>query len=360
MITAPQKLAPGYYVNFLRGLVLLMFLCFAIPCLAQEISIGEYRNNLHKAITALDTLGKKEANETAENYRHRLTETVAAVRNLVPAKQSITQPGSVCKVDNSWFHKRLNELETVSDGELESNRKQLIEGLRALEQRVDEFENARSKDSLSKEEAKRKLGEILSRSDYAPQGKQGSALLRLIDRFFRWLASFLPQPKPMSASKGSPLTLVAQILVVVLALAVLTFALLKVLRHFRGSFRKTTGKKRLEPRVVLGEKLEPDASATDLLAEAETLARGGEIRAAIRKAYIALLVELGDRKVISLAQHKTNRDYLRAVIGSPALYNNMSGLTNSFERHWYGFAESTNADWQDFKSAYLAALRAGQ
>ena len=65
--------------------------------------------------------------------------------------------------------------------------------------------------------------------------------------------------------------------------------------------------------------------------EAETLARQGEIRAAIRKAYIALLVELGDRKIISLAQHKTNRDYLRAVINNPSLYGNMDSYSNAGE-----------------------------
>jgi hypothetical protein len=111
---------------------------------------------------------------------------------------------------------------------------------------------------------------------------------------------------------------------------------------------------------VLGERLEPEASATDLLTEAEALVRKGEIRAAIRKTYIALLVELGDRKIISLAQHKTNRDYLRSVSHVPALYSNMGGLTNSFERHWYGFEETSLTDWQSFKSGYLAALNAAE
>lgn len=94
-----------------------------------------------------------------------------------------------------------------------------------------------------------------------------------------------------------------------------------------------------------------------MLAEAEALAREGQIRAAIRKTYIALLVELGDRKILSLAQHKTNRDYLRALSNNPSLYGNMRGLTDSFERHWYGFAETSPNDWQMFKAAYLAALR---
>jgi Domain of unknown function (DUF4129) len=81
------------------------------------------------------------------------------------------------------------------------------------------------------------------------------------------------------------------------------------------------------------------------------------LRAAIRKTYIALLVELGDRNVISLAQHKTNRDYLSQVRNAPTLYSNMSGLTERFERHWYGFASASQADWQEFRAGYNATLQ---
>ena len=77
-----------------------------------------------------------------------------------------------------------------------------------------------------------------------------------------------------------------------------------------------------EPRVVLGERLAPGQTAADLLDDAERLARSGDLRGAIRKAYVALLCELGDRQVIRIAQHKTNRDYLQSIRASapPRLY----------------------------------------
>jgi hypothetical protein len=109
----------------------------------------------------------------------------------------------------------------------------------------------------------------------------------------------------------------------------------------------------------LGERLEPDATATDLLAEAEALARQGDLRAAIRKAYIALLVELGERKLVSLAHHKTNRDYLNSLRSLPQVHSRMRDLTESFERHWYGFVTVTPNDWQDFRTGYLATLEGG-
>ena len=108
---------------------------------------------------------------------------------------------------------------------------------------------------------------------------------------------------------------------------------------------------------ALGERLEPDQTSADLLAQAESLARLGDLRAAIRKAYIALLCELGDRKVISLAQHKTNRDYLGAVRDRPSLFRSMRGLTNSFEIHWYGFVPPREDDWKEFRNGYQQALK---
>src|SRR5207237_7929989 len=120
-------------------------------------------------------------------------------------------------------------------------------------------------------------------------------------------------------------------------------------RLWSGRRRK---KSKREARIVLGERLEADQTAADLLAQAEMLAREGNLRAAIRKAYIALLCELGDRKIISLAQHKTNRDYLNSVRDKGSLYSSMRKLTNSFELHWYGFVPAGEADWNEFRTGY--------
>jgi Domain of unknown function (DUF4129) len=338
-------------------LLLVVFTFLVLRGIACAIPTSDYQKNLQKAITALDTLGQIDEEESPETFQRRLIDTTAAIRNVLPEKESIESDGSVVEVDNSWFHKRLREFETSSEPERSTIRTQLIESLKSIEQRVNELEKARAT-SLSKADANKQLGEILARSEYGSQSGKTSALNRLLARFFRWLLQFLPQGSRLSPSHGSPLTAVAQVVVVALAALVIVYVLIKMLRHFRGRSQPTKAKKRKEPRIVLGEKLEPEASSSDLLADAEALARAGEVRAAIRKTYIALLVELGDRKLISLAQHKTNRDYLRSVNGSPTLYQNMRGLTESFERHWYGFAEAAPADWQNFKTAYLAALSA--
>ncbi|HEX7955777.1 MAG TPA: DUF4129 domain-containing protein, partial [Pyrinomonadaceae bacterium] len=120
-------------------------------------------------------------------------------------------------------------------------------------------------------------------------------------------------------------------------------------------------KVRREARVVLGERLEADQTAADLLEEAERLARAGELRGAIRKAYVALLCELGDRGVVRLAQHKTNRDYLTAVrrAAAPGLYTEMLPLTFDFEVHWYGLRDASDSDWERFRERCRKVLKEG-
>jgi hypothetical protein len=179
--------------------------------------------------------------------------------------------------------------------------------------------------------------------------------VRGLKQFLTWIQNLLPKPKPLSLGPAGTFSRAAQVVVIVIALAVLAFVLRLFLPRMLRA-RRTKKKVKAGPRIVLGETLEPDQSATDLLSEAEILARRGELRAAIRKAYIALLVELGERKILSLAQYKTNRDYLRAMREIEPLYGNVKQLTDSFERHWYGFAHADETDWLAFRSAYEQAL----
>ena len=121
--------------------------------------------------------------------------------------------------------------------------------------------------------------------------------------------------------------------------------------RFGGKIKKTK-----QDRVILGERIGADESAFDLFSEAERLAREGNLRAAIRKGYIALLCDLSDRKIVRLARHKTNRDYLRDVRKDNSLFENMTGLTRNFETNWYGLRSTEPSDWEDFRARYLQTI----
>ena len=137
----------------------------------------------------------------------------------------------------------------------------------------------------------------LRRPEYAHQVQQENAISRLVKRFLKWVLSWFPKPKPINPGGVGILSRIAQWVVILLALGVLVFVLKLFLPRMLSN-RRPKRKRKEKARIVLGETLEPDQTAFDLLSEAEALARRGELRAAIRKAYIALLVELGDRKII--------------------------------------------------------------
>jgi hypothetical protein len=322
----------------------------------SAVSLSDYHKRVHQAVTALDSLSQSDETESAADYETRDVHTVAGVRTLLPQTESVDWNGTTFGVDNSWLHEELDKFSVEKSAARYDLLKRITERLKAIEERIIEIEQPAAGAMGTKTEQSRKLAEILQRPEYARKVNRESALSRLMDRFWKWLQSLIPKPAPISSGSASVLSKTAQVFVIALALGVLAFVLKLFLPRMLRS-KRPKKKRKTKARIVLGERLEPDQSALDLLSEAEALARRGELRAAIRKAYIALLVELGERKIISLAQYKTNRDYLRAVREVEPLYGNVKQLTDSFERHWYGLAQATETDWLAFRSAYKQALR---
>ena len=336
--------------------VLLSILLFVCPARVAAIPISEYEQNIKNAIVSLEELVTDDEEEIPDDYEDQLNQTLAEIRGTLPRNQTVESDGEVYNVDNTWLHQALDELRQAAN---RSERiEQIIARLTAMDTRVVERQQ-QTQTLESKDAAKQRLETILARPEYASSAKGPNALTRLWRDFLEWIKKFLPKPRTTQPGAGAWLEGVAKILVIVAAAALVVFLGRLLIGRFKRT-KKIKPPRKKEPRIVLGERLAPEQTSTDLLSEAEALARSGDLRAAIRKAYIALLVELGDRKIISLAQHKTNRDYLNALRPLPPLHSRMRGLTDSFERHWYGFAEANQTDWQNFREGYLAALHKGQ
>src|SRR5687767_699894 len=339
--------------NLARRLAPLAFVLLVAVLPVQATSLNEYRERVSRAVTALDSLAQTDEDESTDDYAQRNAVTVKAVRDTLPPSETVEWGGTTFKVDNSWLHEELDRLSQTQPVEHKRGVALIKERLQAMSERLTEAQSAAG--AGDKSAASLKLAEILQRPEFAQKAKDQNFLRRLIERLLQWLQKFLPKPKPLSPGSAGIFSLIAQILVIALAVAVIGY----VIKLLLPRLRKSGGKKKKEKktaRIVLGETLTPDQTASDLLAEAEALARRGVLRAAIRKAYIALLVELGDRKVISLAQHKTNHDYLRAVRDKQPLCGDVKQLTDSFERHWYGPSAATETDWDAFRSSYRKAL----
>lgn len=335
------------------AMVVLIFL--AVSSQARGATLAEYRARISQASNALTQLPDYYPDDPEQ--RSALVESsVAQIATLLPAKETVLHNGQTIEIDNQWFHEALAEYQRIQKRANpqvhgEEIRRQMNERLQALGQRIDEMQSASS--ASDKETEKARLAEILQRPEYQKGAAEESAIQRLWERFLRWLSGLFPKMKPIQPGTGRALSGIAQIVVIAISIALIAFLIWKFLPRLLSNRGKKKTKR--EARIVLGERLEPDQTAADLLEQAEALARSGDLRGAIRKAYIALLCELGDRKVISLAQHKTNRDYLMSVRHRSSLYQSMRGLTNSFELHWYGFVPPAPGDWDEFRSGVRTA-----
>lgn len=326
---------------------------------AFAIPLATYRERVRQSVIALDSLQATDegADESAQDMR--VARTLAEVRRVLPPTEIVEWNGTSLQVNNQWLEAALRNYESLSPVDLRRRQvlTEITERLSALAVSLEELEGQKAAGAGNKDEEKARLSSILRREEFAKKATEESAIARLWKRFMEWLRSLFPDREPSSPGEARTFSWVAQIFVIALSLAIIAFVVWKLWpRLWRGLKKEKKSKKR-EARVVLGEHLEPDQTSADLLAEAEALARDGQLRAAIRKGYIALLCELGDRKIVGLAQHKTNRDYLRAVRHQEQLYKEMQHLTYSFEHHWYGFVPASMEDWNLFRSRYQQALR---
>jgi hypothetical protein len=343
----------------------------------QSVStLAQYRERVRGAVAPLEEFAafservykyqkagpevwKKEGFNPDESLQWPTKERAAfeRVRALLPLKEKVEWAGATVEVDNTWLHAALEGYRHAEGGD---KRVQLLrataERLRALDARLSELEHA-AVGSLDKDAERGRLNAILRDREFNKQTQQGGALQRFIEQIVRWILDLFGSFAPVQPGASPRASRLVQIIVLALCLAVVVYV------GWRLWSRRTRGIRSLKlkrgPRVVLGERLEADQTSADLLEAAERLARAGDLRGAIRKAYIALLCELGDRNVIRLAQHKTNRDYLQAVRrASPQkLYTEMLPLTFNFELHWYGLQDASETDWDDFRTRCRQALR---
>ncbi|HKP69377.1 MAG TPA: DUF4129 domain-containing protein [Pyrinomonadaceae bacterium] len=296
-----------------------------------------------------------EEEEAGESY---VSDLAKYVRANFPASEKIEWYGGTAEASNEWLLQRVSDLEKeTDDGVRLPIIREIREYLSTIEYKLKELEQPGAA-GRSKDEDKQKLAEILRREEYQkPESKEESVFTRWFREFLEWLEGVFPKPAPASSGSGMEiLSIVLRVLFYVGLAALLVLIIIKV-APLLFPHLKRSAKPKKKKRVILGEDIADDETANDIFNEAESLARAGDLRGAIRKGYIALLCELADRKVIGLSRHKTNRDYLRDVRSRRELHPRMKDVTDTFERHWYGYQASSEIDWTRFRDEYNEAIR---
>lgn len=346
-----------------RIIIIILFAACAANLSAPKVSaalrVDEYLNRVESAREAILEM-KADLFDSTGKLPHTgfYASKVVRVRELLPLSLSIETGNGRAAADHLWLHSGLDSFVT----ETGIVKRMVI--LTGLEERLASIAwtlSHRSADGppqTTKDEVKRKLEQILAREEFRKQAEEQSRFEKWLAGVLEWLEGLFPSTAP-GTQKAAGMPWLASVLQVVLlgaVIALLGYGLFRLAPVIFPSIRRRRPE-RNEARVVLGERLGEESTAADLLAEAEALAKHGDLRGAVRKAYIAILCELSERKLIGLARHKTNRDYLRDLRREAMLHAHMSALTGIFERQWYGRQDPEPGAWERFRAGYREAVQ---
>ncbi len=286
---------------------------------------------------------------------------IKEIRTTLAENERIELTGSTFEVSHKWLFDKLKAFENESYRSLKRTTilNEIFARFSALEVKLDELEKQEIS-ARTKDEEKQKLDEILKRQEYQkPKEKKETWFQQKWREFLEWLRSIFPESGPVNKPESSPdvqpISFALQIVIYALVIGLIGFLIYRFAPFFLKQIRNRE-KQEKKTRVILGETIAADEDSHNIFSEAEKLARDGNLRGAIRKGYIALLCELSDRKIIGLARHKTNRDYLRDIRKRKEIYSDVNTLTGSFERNWYGFNQTNEQDWEEFRQTYKQTL----
>lgn len=302
----------------------------------------------------------RQVTELAHDGNREETSEKAALQTLtelLPATENIARGGEVVHVDNSWLHQAVSNLNWDDDEVHATQLGEIAERLSALERRLRETQSTGTSQSTTPVDARERLQRILAREEYQPEVQKDSVIRawlrkiqQAIDQFRIWL---LTRNGPQSTPSGETVRLLRYLILGVTAAAAL-LAVMMLLRRFRWQALQRKKRETEAEREVLGESFDAAVTPEDLLRQAAEMARNGDFRLAIRRAYIALLCELEERGRLRLHRAKTNNDYLRELSREFEAYPVIVQMTNRYERVWYGHGEATLEDYTGFIDAYRA------
>lgn len=339
----------------LRLLVLLLSAgIFSVSGFAAT-SLKGYIHRLDEAAKLASDLAQNEDGNEAE------TAELQRLTGLLPATEDIARDAAsqdIVHVDNSWLHESVKKLATDDEEKRAEQLQQISDRLTALHQSL----TAKNSDNAKSTASQEKLQDILNRSEYKPDEEKSSSiqawLKRTMKRIFGWLEKLFSGGKKSDEPQGTlgGMPDLARIFIVAALAVFLIWAFVTLFRRLRqhGGKLKKTSRDKVE---ILGEVFEAEITGDDLIKDAAEMARRGDYRMAIRRAYLAMLYEMEQRGKLRLHRAKTNNDYLRELRNDKYTYPSVEIMTNRYERIWYGLSAATMEDYSGFIENYREVAR---
>lgn len=101
-----------------------------------------------------------------------------------------------------------------------------------------------------------------------------------------------------------------------------------------------------ETAIIMAE----PTTAKDALDQAQEFETHRDFRHAIRALYLATLLYLHEREILTYDKSATNREYLRQLAGQPALQNALKPVVYIFDDVWYGYQSCTAETLSEYRS----------
>lgn len=310
------------------------------------------------ALLALLVAARPAGAETLSQYREQVRQVRLAVQRAPGPEEaraalspevtagSVQMPdGQTVAVDNGWMG------EGLSHWKSEADRQRLLRRLEALERSLDRPGAVpppadRNPDGVYKQViARPEFQELADRPELGRLAKE----LRpehagtWFERLWRWIKTHLqkaaqPNIRPIRAPNWNP-RLGQRVLYGLLALAgALLLAL--ILKALFQRWQERPSRKATPAAPPALEESHTENALDHTVDEWEEFAREwlrrGDLRQAVRALYLALLVELHQRRQIDYNRAFTNWRYVREFNGQPEQRQTLRGLTEVFDRVWYG------------------------
>ncbi|MCI0661080.1 MAG: DUF4129 domain-containing protein [Acidobacteria bacterium] len=310
-----------------------------------SVQLSNYEERIGQAQAIIDRLtdGEPPASEILSG--------LVQIKRMLPAVEDVEVGGRFVRVDNRWLHEAADNVIKNIDGDTDERWTMLIDIFVRLSSLQDRLEKSASPAVVQTEDHQARLEQILARPEYRLEEAKESTIRKWFQRLMAALDNFLSGLvfDRQKAPTGSVMVPGFRIFLLVLLLAALIIGLFQLMNRLRS---RSKSEKEKDTRQVLGEEIEANLTSAEILARANELARQGDYRSAIRRAYIALLYELELRGKLRLHRSKTNRDYLEAIRREQALFPVFSTMTRTFETVWYGQITVSGEHFDDFVSCY--------
>ncbi len=301
----------------LFGVLVLFCMAAGVVLADAPISLDEYRAIVHEALSLVDR-AVSEANPDARAL------LLAQADDLLERVTEVeTASGTSFRIANGGL---VGDLRAASKARTSADIANLSERLAALDAFLANLPTEPSPNERAK------LRDIFDRPPFTPESE--SPLARLQRQLLDWLGRLLSNTAHGVFDLRDVVVLVG-VGIVAVASSVLVYAL------WRNLVAAAQVKQKEMAQVPL--------TAARALAQARQFANAGDYREAVRELYLATLLMLDERGLLRYDRSLTNREYLDAVAGEPAVRAALEPIVNTFDRTWYGFQAMRREEFENYR-----------